>query len=173
MQVHGFASGHVARLEVRTFAQAAALFPGMPETTSQAQYSLQFAVAALLVHGRIGPEQITGAALLDEDVAAMLPRIEVREDARHNQRFPEGRWSDVTVMLKDGRTLESGDIHARGGPEAPMALEEVATKFRGMASALPSARVEALLQMRERLLQPETTFEDLAQLVRAPVEDPQ
>jgi 2-methylcitrate dehydratase PrpD len=166
------AAGDVAQVEVSTFAESTALFPGLPETTSQAQYSLPFGLAALLVHGKIGPNEISGATLAHPDVAAMLPRIAVREEARYSQRFPGGRWSDVTVTLKDGRVLASGEVHARGGPEAPMALAEVLSKFRVMASALPDARIAALAQMRERLLQPEATFGELARLVRAPVEAP-
>ncbi|MEL6478242.1 MAG: MmgE/PrpD family protein, partial [Pseudomonadota bacterium] len=58
---HDLAAQDVAALEVNTFAEAAALFPGMPATTSQAQYSMPFALAARLVHGALGPAQITGA----------------------------------------------------------------------------------------------------------------
>ncbi|MFK7880844.1 MmgE/PrpD family protein [Roseobacter sp.] len=168
---HGFSPQEIATIDVHVFAQSAALFSGMPTTTSQAQYSLHFALAALLVHGQIGPVQITGAGLSDREVAALLPRIAVQEEARHSERFPEGRWSDVTVTLKDGRQLASGDVNARGGPEAPMGNDEVEAKFRMMAAALSEQRITALWQMHTRLLLPETTFEDIAQLVRAPVEN--
>ena len=170
MRGHGFNAGDVAKIEVRAFAESAALFPGMPTTTSQAQYSLPFALAAMLVHGRIGPDEITGPGLSDPQVAAVLPRIAVREDARHSERFPEGRWSDVTVELLDGTRFESGDVNARGGPEAPMEMHEVKSKFDTMTSALPDPRRSAIWRMREQVLQPQVKFEELAQLVRAPVE---
>ncbi|HAC80186.1 MAG TPA: 2-methylcitrate dehydratase, partial [Deltaproteobacteria bacterium] len=157
---------------VNTFAESAALFPGMPATTSQAQYSLPFALATMLVHGRIGPDEITGAGLSDPQVAALLPRISVHEAVRHSERFPEGRWSDVTVELKDGRRLASGDVNARGGSEAPMDMHEVEAKFHIMASALPEPRRRAIWEMREQLMQPEAKFEELARLVRAPMEKP-
>ncbi len=173
MRDHGFGAGDVAGIEVNTFAEAAALFPGMPETTSQAQYSLAFALAVLLVRGRIGPQEISGGGLRDAQVAAVLARITVRQEARHSARFPGGRWSDVTVVLRDGRRIGSGDVHARGGPEAPMPLSEVEAKFRVMTAALPAPRVKALWEMRGRVLQAQTRFEDLAQLVRGPVTGPQ
>ena len=78
----------VREVHVRTFAEAARLFAGMPETTSQAQYSLHFALANVLLHDRIGPEHLTGPGLLDKGVAALIPRIRVSEDARHSDRFP-------------------------------------------------------------------------------------
>jgi 2-methylcitrate dehydratase PrpD len=169
---HGVSAETITHIKVRTFAEAAALFPGMPETTSQAQYSLPFALATLLVQGHIGPAQITGAGLSDPAVAAMLPRISIVEDARHSDRFPQGRWSDVTMTLADGRQLASGDVHARGGPEAPMALDEVGAKFDVMAAALGAPRCTALWDMRRRLLQPDATFAELSRHVIAPVAAP-
>jgi 2-methylcitrate dehydratase PrpD len=169
--VHEFRAEDVASLEVNTFAEAAALFPAMPESTSQAQYSLPFALAAMLVHGRIGPGEITGAGLGDPGVAALLPRITVREDPRHSKRFPDGRWSDVVLTLNDGRQFVSGDVHARGGPEAPMEMHEVEAKFHTLASVLSEQRRSAIWRMREGLSRPDTTFEELARLVRAPVQD--
>ncbi|TBX29163.1 MmgE/PrpD family protein [Nioella sediminis] len=171
LREHGFPADDVTRIEVNTFAESAALFPDMPATTSQAQYSLPFALAVMLVHGRIGPKDISGASLSDPKLADVLSRIAVREDARHSKRFPAGRWSDVSVTLKDGTRLASGDVPARGGPEAPMALSEVEAKFRVMAAALPENRVSALWEMRERLMQPDAKFSELAQLVRATVEE--
>ncbi|AAV94983.1 MmgE/PrpD family protein [Ruegeria pomeroyi] len=168
---HGFAADDVTMIEVNTFAEAAALFPDMPATTSQAQYSLPFALAALLVHGRIGPGDISGAALSDPKVAEVLSRVAVREDALYSKRFHAGRWSDVSVMLKDGTRLASGDVQARGGPEAPMKRSEVEVKFRVMAAELPEPRGTALWQMRERLLQPEAKFSELAALVHASAEE--
>ena len=172
MDQHGFAASDVATIDVRTFAQAAALFSGIPATTSQAQYSLPFALASLLVHGAVGPDQVQPPGLSDPDVAAQMPKITVTEDARHSERFPSGRWSDVTVRLTSGQTLASGDTHARGGPEAPMPKHAVAAKFHKMAHTLPPARRAALWDMRDRLLHEETRFADLLALIHKPVDKP-
>jgi 2-methylcitrate dehydratase PrpD len=133
MEAHGLSAPDIARVEVRTFAEAAALFPGLPATTSQAQYSLRFALAARIAKGHVGPDEITCPGLADPEVAAMMDRIAIAEDPRHSGRFPAGRWSDVTLTLADGRTLTSGDVHARGGPEAPLSLSEIEAKFHLMA----------------------------------------
>lgn len=169
MRTHEFRAEDVARVDVNTFAEAAALFPNMPETTSQAQYSLPFALAVMLVHGKIGPDEITGTSLRDPDVAAVLARITVSEDKRHSERFPVGRWSDLSVTLHTGQRLSSGDVHARGGPEAPLDMHEIEAKFHLMAADLPTARRTAIWEMRARLVQPDATFEELARLVRTKV----
>ncbi len=167
VQEHDLGEQDIAKIDVRTFAQAAALFAGMPQTTSQAQYSLPFALAVRLVHGHIAPEHIEGAGLADAHVARTLDKISVTEDSRHSTRFPAGRWSDVTVHMHDGRILHSGDIHARGGPESPMALTEVEAKFRVMAAPLPATRRNAIWQMHRALLEPKTRFSDLLRLLHA------
>lgn len=165
MQAHGLSADDIATIHVRTFAQAAALFPGMPETSSQAQYSLRFALATRWIHGTIGPAQIDGAGLSDTRVAAALDKITVTEDARHSDRFPLARWSDVRVETTDGRGLESGDVHAKGGPEAPMDIAEVEAKFHTMAACLAAKRRTALWAQRNRLLEPGARFSDVLALV--------
>lgn len=162
---HQISAAQIDRIEVRTFEQAAKLYPHMPATPSQAQYSLPFALAVRLVHGHIGPEHIMGQGLQDADVAEALNLISVEAIPRHSDRFPTGRWSDVTLHLKDGTTLESGDIHARGGPEAPMELSEIRAKFMAMTAPLPPARREAIWQMRTRLQDPGVRFSELTKLL--------
>ena len=170
MRDHDLKADDVAQIEVRTFAQAAALFARMPETTSQAQYSLPFALAVRLVHGWIGPEHIAGAGLRDRAVAEAIGRIRVTEAPRHSERFPLGRWSDVTLRLRDGRVLSSGDVHARGGPEAPMQRSEIEQKFHAITGPMAPARKAALWQMTDRLQDPQTRFADLLALIHAPLE---
>lgn len=139
MMTEGVSAPDIESVNVRTFHEASRLYSGMPNTTSQAQYSLAFALAVMLHHSRIGPEHITGAVLTDPQIAATLKVITICEDQRHSSRFPAGRWSDVTVNLKDGRRLTSGDVHARGGPEAPMAQPEIRDKFNAMTAQVLSA----------------------------------
>ena len=170
MRAHGFVSSDVAKVNVNTFAEAAALFPDMPSTTSQAQYSLPFALAVMLTHGKIGPEHVSGQGLKDQSVAKLLPIISLHEDARHSDRFPVGRWSDVIVTLTDGREIASGDVHARGGPEDPMDMNEIAAKFHTMTATLSAERSHALWTMRDRLLAPDAKFQELTKLTWAAAE---
>ena len=165
MKTEGVTAQNVQSVTVRTFAESARLYDGVPTSTSQAQYGLHFNLAALLVHGRVGPEHISGAGLTDADVIALMPRITVTEDARHSSRFPAGRWSDLDVTLKDGRTVQSGDVHARGGPEAWMADAEVEEKFHGMAAALDAHRRRAIWSTRDRILEPGVRFSELSSLL--------
>jgi 2-methylcitrate dehydratase PrpD len=166
---HGLVADDIAAIEVATFAQSAALFPAMPSTSSQAQYSLAFAMSAWLVNGHLGPDQITGAGLSDPAVADVVAKITVREDPRISAMYPAHRCSQLVVTLTDGRVIETGDVHARGGPEAPMAMDEVEAKFHVMAAALPNERRAAIWAMRARLLEPDARFSELLDLIHGGV----
>ncbi|NRB32827.1 MAG: MmgE/PrpD family protein, partial [Rhizobiaceae bacterium] len=168
---HAFKEEAIQQVTVRTFHEAAQLYAGVPDSTSKAQYSLAFAVASMLRHGRIGVEQISENAFADEATANLLARIDVLEDQRHSSRFPAGRWSDVTIDLTDGRTLSSGDVHARGGPEAPMSEAEVKEKFLSLSrQTVAPQRMEQIWAAGKALLAPDTPFAALADLVTQSVE---
>ena len=159
----------VASIEIRTFHEGSRLFAGMPENTTQAQYSLPFAVATFLRHGRIGPEHVQGAALSDPGVAAMLKLITVSECDRHNSRFPSGRWADATIELKDGTRFESGDTNARGGPDSPFSDEELLEKFEAMTLRMLGAdRAGRIWQAGLGLVKAAAPFAPFAELLYPP-----
>ncbi|MCX7303726.1 MAG: MmgE/PrpD family protein [Hyphomicrobiales bacterium] len=169
VRAHQLTPADFGHVQVNSFHYAATLFDGIPDTTSKAQYSLRFAVASFIIHGRIGLEHISGAGLEDEAVAKMLGRITVTESERHSARFPAGRWADVTVTTTDGRVLTSGDIHARGGPEAPLSLQEIEAKY--MEFALPVLGKGRATVIRDAILSltdPDSRFSDLSSLLYDP-----
>lgn len=168
--VRSFDVGEIADIRINSFANAVALFPGMPTTTSEAQYSMPFAVATILVHGRIGLEHITGAGLSDPRVATLVARTGVAYASRHEARFPTERWADVEIELTDGTLLTSGDVLASGGPEPPFTREAVLAKYLEFARpALGEARAEALRDAILGLHAPESTFASVAAHLYEPI----
>lgn len=166
---HDLKPAEIARIEVNSFHYAATLFAGMPDTTSKAQYSLPFAVATMAVHGNIRLEHISGAGLSDPAVAGMLGRVTVTEVERHSARFPQGRWADVRITTTDGRILDSGDVHARGGPEAPFSLDDIVAKYMEMAApVLGEPRAAAIRDAILGLTGEDSRFGNLAALLYDP-----
>ncbi|GLR42038.1 MmgE/PrpD family protein [Mesorhizobium amorphae] len=166
---HHLSPADIKHIQVNSFRYAATLFDGMPDTTSKAQYSLRFAVATFIMHGRIGLEHISGNGLEDAAVADMLSRITVSESERHTARFPAGRWADVVVTTTDGRVLMSGDVHARGGPEAPLTDAEIEAKYMEFAApVLGQGRAGAIRDAVLSLSDPDGLFSDLSVLLYDP-----
>jgi 2-methylcitrate dehydratase PrpD len=162
----GITAGDIERITVNSFNEATKLFPGMPQTTSEAQYSLPFAVASMIVHGKVGVDQITGTALSDQTVAGLVARTEMHAVQKHIERFPVGRWADVTIRLKDGREFVSGDVPARGGAEAPMSTDDIEAKFLDFAG--PALGTKRSLLIRDAILgltEPRRRFEDILPLL--------
>ncbi|MEM1075364.1 MAG: MmgE/PrpD family protein [Pseudomonadota bacterium] len=169
MKHNRVSSKDIERISVRTFAESAALFPGVPDTTSKAQYSLVFAMAAMMAYGQVGPAQISGEGLTDNRVIALMPRIEVVEAEVYSKQFPAQRCADVSVHLKDGRVLLSGEVDARGGPEDPMSLTEVEGKLRLFADpAIGEHAAKQLWAFRAALLEDKRAFRQLSDFVTQP-----
>lgn len=165
-QTHGFAAQEIARIDIRSFDHAVKLFDGIPDTTSQAQYSLAFAVAVMAAHGAISLKDISGPGLSDPTVSALVARTQAMVDQRHEARFPEGRWADVTVTLTDGRSMLSGDTHARGGPERPFSKADVCNKFMEYAEpVIGTHRAAAIRDATLGLTAPDAKFAGLARLL--------
>jgi len=169
MLQHDLTHDQIAKIHINSFHEAACLFADMPKSTSQAQYSLPFAVAVQAVYGRIGVDHISGAGLSDPVVAEVMGRITVAEEDRHNQRFPQGRWADVVIETDDGQVLKSGDIHARGGPESPMSRQEIIDKFMEFsAPTIGQTRASGLCEAVIGLTQPQARYGDVAQFLYDP-----
>jgi hypothetical protein len=99
----------------------------------------------------------------------MLDRIEVMEAAHHSTRFPQGRWADVQIETVDGRVVDSGDVHARGGPEAPFTQDDIIAKYMEFAApVVGEARAAAIRDHILGLTEPDSRFGDLAALLYAP-----
>jgi len=170
-RAHGFAAGDVAAIQIESFREAVALGSqcALPRTTEEAQYSLAFPVAAALIYGRLGAEEVEGGALADPRVARLVGVTTPHEDAEFSRRFPAQRWARVRIALTDGRTLVSPPATARGGPENPLTDDELRGKYRRLAApvlgAARTARIEravdalghdpaALRMLIEELLSP-------------------
>ncbi|MBY6058257.1 MmgE/PrpD family protein [Leisingera daeponensis] len=166
MLEHGLTHAQLAKVHINTFHESACLYPGIPATTSQAQYSLGFAVAVQAVYGRIGVEHILGEGLADPLVASIHGRISVAEAARHSVRFPACRVADVVVTVTDGRVLETGDVHARGGPEVPFLQDDIVRKFMEFtAPVLGEVRAGAIRDTVLGFTRDGSKFSDLSRLI--------
>jgi len=161
--------GDVAAIEISTFHESARLASDMPENTSKAQYSLAFPVAAAVVRGRVGPDEVLGSGLKDLEIARLVAATSVRENDTYNERFPVGRWGDVTLVLIDGKRLESGPINARGGPGERFERDEVSAKFHTFADGpIGSRRAGKISETIFNLHNQDATLGELLDLVLSP-----
>ena len=166
---HRISADDISNIRIASFHNAVQLFPGMPGTTSEAQYSLPFAVAKMIINGRVGVEDITGDALTDPDAARLVALTEMVTAPKHEKRFPAGRSADVTLTLKSGDIFASGFVEARGGPERPYSEADIIEKFTDFAApVVGDRRALAIRDAAIGLSEPNSQFSELARHLTDP-----
>jgi 2-methylcitrate dehydratase PrpD len=163
-RTHGFVAEDVAAISIDSFREAVALGStcAMATTTEEAQYSLPFPVAAALVYGDIGPEEVSPPKLADPRVTELQQRTTLCDDADFSARFPAERWARVRIVLTNGRTFVSEPARARGNPENPLADDELRRKYFAYAEpVLGGARAARIEQAVDTLLTDATALRAL------------
>jgi 2-methylcitrate dehydratase PrpD len=137
--MQGVDPARIARIDVKvdTVTYAAAIEP--PRNADQAQFSIAFSIAAMLVTGDATPGRYTDAMLADERVRALMANTSVSADSALDAGYPNRRPALVTVTLADGSVLRHGLDHARGEPENPMSRDDIVRKFDTVAAPIYGA----------------------------------
>jgi 2-methylcitrate dehydratase PrpD len=131
-RAHDIRHEAVAHVEIITFHEACCLNHPRPSNTEQAQYSLPFPVAAMLVKGKVGAEEIT-TGLNDPDILRLSDLVEMTEVTLQDARYPGQRISKAIITMEDGTRYESDNTPPIGSPETPLTREELETKFHDLA----------------------------------------
>ena len=142
----------VERIEIDTFSHAVRLATQRPTTTEQAQYSLPFCVATALARGRLGVDEIDGAALEDREVARLSTSATVRERADYSARFPGQRCAQVTLVLRDGRRVLAEAASAKGDATDPLSDAELTEKYTSLTEPILGPRRSARILGVARVL---------------------
>src|ERR1051325_4818338 len=154
---HGIKATEVARVDVGgNQSNVNTLFRHKPTTGLEAKFSMEFAVAILLVDGKAGLGQFTDASVQRPAVQDLIARITFHSDPEFDRLGKEGGFQAVLeepmgirVQLKDGRVLSTRTEPAKGSPRNPMTYDEVADKFRTNAefARWPAAKTEAIITL--------------------------
>jgi 2-methylcitrate dehydratase PrpD len=119
-----------------------------PSTALEAKFSMPFCAAAALVFGAPSLETFEESKIREPRVQKLLPAVTLRVDPSFDAAAPLSQ-ANVTVRVKDGRTVASRADGARGYP-GRLSDEELGTKFLACARRVlsESAAVRALNAVR-------------------------
>jgi len=123
----------IETIDVETFHESVCLQGHFPKNADEAQYALAFPLAALIVRGKLGPDEVTGDSIHEPDILNISGKITLHEAPDLSARFPEEILSRVTVTLKDGTRLTSPTATAKGDPGNPMSSAELTAKYHLLA----------------------------------------
>ncbi|MCJ2067693.1 MmgE/PrpD family protein [Methylobacterium sp. J-030] len=103
-------------------------------TPFEGRFSTPFTVASALVHGSVRLDAVAPERLADPQVQALMRRVTMVVDPECEAAFPARRSAVVTITLTDGRSLTQRQPTRKGDPDAPLTDDELADKFRELAS---------------------------------------
>jgi len=106
-----------------------------PVNGAQAQFSVAFSIASLLLDGNASLFQYTDQKLAEPRIRALMQRIAVKSDAALNKNYPDKRGARATILTRDGRRLSGFLDNAKGEPESPLSNQAIEAKFHTLAGA--------------------------------------
>ena len=123
-----------------------------PVSGYAAQFSLPYIVAAALVRGQFGFDELDDAATSDPSILALASRVEYEVDP--DSTYPRHRPGEVIVEFRDGTAIRHREAVNRGCPDRPLSDGEVNAKFRANAARaglehLAAACLETVAAMDE------------------------
>ena len=137
-----------------------------PDTGLAAKFSMEFAMAAAAIAGRVGLAELTDAFVRRADVQALMSRVVLEPNENYGEGSLGGAVFDqVIVHLEDGVALKGEQVrNARGHAKRPLSRDELARKFLGCLEFAGSKRdAGSLLARLERL----ETLASVKELVEA------
>ena len=119
----------IERIEVNAF-QMAALLAGTNITTSfGAKFSIPFALATILVHGRSSVQCFDLDAVRNPRVQALVAKIDVREEPAYTKTYPDRQICDVVIHVRDGNAIRGRCEVMKGEPGNPHSAADVEKKY--------------------------------------------
>jgi 2-methylcitrate dehydratase PrpD len=102
-----------------------------PQKGLEAKFSIYHAVAVALVEGAAGEKQFSDRTVCDPVIVALRSRVvpAITADMKPEQ-------VEMTIALKDGRTLHRYIEHAVGSIEVPMTDQALEAKFAELAEGI-------------------------------------
>ncbi|MCS0503341.1 MmgE/PrpD family protein [Ancylobacter mangrovi] len=152
MAEQGFGADEVAEIQVGVSLLAEReLVVHAPRTPQEARFSMEFALAATLVHGPLTWDLFALETLAEPAVRRLMAavRLDVSPELAA-LGFIGTAPVRMTFRLRDGRTIHGARDLAIGNPECPMSAEDHAAKFRSCAARamMPEAADELLRRLR-------------------------
>jgi 2-methylcitrate dehydratase PrpD len=133
--------GRITGIRVRTYPAALDVTdrprPGSPQ---EAQFSLQFAVAASLLDGRPGLATFQPPSLDDPRIRSLMERTSVGMEPSLAAAYPHRWGADVEVETAEGLRFRELRAEASGDPELPLdsaALDAKVTELMARAGVDP------------------------------------
>ncbi len=162
---HHIKPEQIAKVEV-VFPRFEYINRPQPATGLDGKFSVQYTTTVALLDGEITVDSFNNERRFSADVAALLPKVELKFDDAIPNDF-DRMHIDMTVTLTDGRVLKQRVDKLSGWVGNPLTREQRMIKFHSCAkrvlAAVAADRIVDLVEHLEQL----QSVEELMTLVRA------
>jgi 2-methylcitrate dehydratase PrpD len=126
-----------------------------PKDGLQAKFSMEFAMAILLLERKAGLAQFQNEVVLRPDVQEWIQRVNYYVDPEAEAAGFDKMTSIVKIHLKNGQVIRGRADMAKGSPSNPMSYQETADKFRECANFAkwPTRKATAVIEAVRQLEQ--------------------
>ena len=119
----------IENITIRTLTKAANLDNPIPSTMEDAQYSIPFVIAATLVEGEFGPDQMTFEKLHDQKILSAAKKVFIEPAPEFDKFFPKLLKNEVRITTKKGISFSAQNKMVKGDENFPLSDVEIKNKF--------------------------------------------
>jgi 2-methylcitrate dehydratase PrpD len=136
-KAHAITPADIERITVGTY-KASVDITGRWDVASpfDGRFSTPYTVASAMVHGSVRLDSVTPERLSDPAVHALMARVTMEIDPKCEADFPSRRSALVSVLLKDGRTVQHYQPTRKGDPDMPLSDLELTEKYYELATPI-------------------------------------
>jgi 2-methylcitrate dehydratase PrpD len=122
-----------------------------PPNGYSAKFSTPYCIAAGFVHGNVGLDSFTDAAVQDKSVREVAAKVRYVIDPQNP--YPNNFTGHIRAVMTDGSEIEERQPHIRGGAHEPLSRADIEEKFALCArhGGWDKARIEAALKLAQGL----------------------
>ncbi len=126
----------IKAVNIKTFHNATRLAGHEPQTLDDFTYAIAFPVAAMIVRGQVGVEELTAETLQDPDILRISRATKLIDDP-HLTKISDGkRWAQVTIIDMDDVEYADAPRTPRGDTDLPLSDNEISTKFHNFSDPI-------------------------------------
>jgi 2-methylcitrate dehydratase PrpD len=126
----------VEAVDIRTFHYATRLAGHEPQSQDEFAYSIAFPVAAMIVRGKVSVSELSDDALRNPDILRISRATNLIDDDEMTRISTDKRWAQVSLVLKDGRRIDSAPRTPRGDADMPLTDQDISSKFHSFADPI-------------------------------------
>ena len=119
----------IEAIDVRGYERATRLSEKNVRSTFGARFSIPFALATILHHGRSGLVPFQEEAVANPAIQSLAQRVSLREDVEFTARYPHEQPVVLTIRMRDGVEHEGHCVVTRGEPANPHSQQQLRDKF--------------------------------------------